>query len=299
MNKFFSLIGWNNNRQKRGAYTEAKTLEYYFPNTVKAYDGNSNLNMQNIRENSNRIIYTYQNPNNLINKKLLNPKYYLTDILYIRPNIKTFYKNIATNGFSVYIENPRFIHYIPMMIPTEILIPKNIKKDDTINIGYYLRPQYRPDDFEMFKNFISSINIDVNLYIMGEFIYQFKDLSKHIKKITFTIDNIEFWKNVTHYVYSESKVVDPWPTTLQEAVNLNKQIILLEQPRNFKDGISDIKQCIKYHKLINTDNNYNNSNCILNTWDYNKYYSNLFENNFEYILNRYTFNSILEFLESF
>ena len=276
----YAIIGWNDKTQKRGAYTEAAALQSKYPDKVDVFDANTKININEIHNNYKRVIYTYQNPNNLYNKKVLDVRYYNKDIVYIRENIKTIFKWKTTNGFSVYRENNVFCNFVPMMIPMFSPIQTNT---DKIVLGYYLRPQYRPDDYQMFCDFIYNLKIPVNLYVMGSFAFPFNEkINNYINNIIYTTDNAEFFNNITHYVYSMSKVFDPWPTTLQEAVNANKQIIILKQNRSFKDGIDDIMENIKYHTKLDTDVFYNNSNSILNTWNYDKYYRQVFENEFLY-----------------
>jgi len=288
----YALIGWNDSTNKRGAYTESKYLENLYPNNITAFDANTNININNIRNNYDRIIFTYQNPNNLRNKKVMNIKYYNKDIQYIRYNIDTIYKYKTTNGFSMYLDYPLFVNYAPMMMPT-FNIKENI--NDEIILGYYIRPQYRPDDFKMFCGFLSNIKYDITLYVMGSFIYPFTKYDK-VKKVVYTKDNNIFFDNITHYVYSESNIFDPYPTTLHEAVNCNKQIIILKQNRNFKDGITDIESCIQYHTELNTDI-YDNSNSILNKWNYDKFYRYVINNNFEYNFDRIKYNNMSDWLE--
>lgn len=289
----YALIGWNDTTNKRGAYTEAECLANHYNFNMNVFDGNSNIDMNEIRSSHDRVIFTYQNPNNLRDKKLLNSKYYNVDIQYIRYNIPTFYKYKTTNGFSVYLEHPLFINYIPMMIP----IFDNKKTDySNINLGYYIRPQYRPDDFKMFLLFLNNLKYDINLYVMGAFTYPFTEF-KHVKKIIYTRDNNIFFDNITHYVYSESNVHDPYPTTLQEAVNCNKQIIMLKQNRNFKDGITDIENCIDYHTDLNINIYHDNTESILNKWNYDKFYNYIINNNFEYTFDRNKYNNIKDWLE--
>lgn len=290
----YALIGWNDNNQKRGAYTEAETLANHYKDKTTIFNANSNINIDKLRNEYDRIIYTYQNPNNLRTKKKLNLKYSNTDIQYIRYNIPTTYKYKTTNGFSMYLEHPLFVNYVPMMIPM-FEVDKETNYDNIV-LGYYIRPEYRPDDFRMFKSFLDNLKYDVTLYVMGSFIYPFNQY-KHVKKLVYTKDNLRFYKNITHYVYSESNTHDPYPTTLQEAVNCNKQIVILKQNRKFKDGIDDIEECIDYHIELSNKLIYDNSNSILNKWNYDNFYNKVFDNNFEYTFDRSKYTSMRDWLE--
>lgn len=292
----YAIIGWNDTLAKRGAYTEAKQLEIEFPNYVKCFDGNSDISIEELRSNYDRLVFTYQNPERYRTRNLLNPIYYDRDIQYIRKNYFTFYKHKTTNGFSVYMENPFYSNFVPMLVPM-------YKPVDTPNnkivLGHYTRIQYKPDDFAMFKEFLKNLDVDVELYVMGKCNYQYKPINRHIVYEYHTYDNETFWNNVTHYVYSETLAYDPWPTTLQEAVNLNKQVIILKQNRNFRDGINDTEDCIKYHTSLNPNIYYDNSKSILNTWNYRKYYEEVFSNDFIYDIDRNKNTGFTDWLNSF
>ena len=282
----YALIGWNDKQQKRGAYTEAAALQSKYPDILDVFDANTKLDIDRLHSEYDRLIYTYQNPNKLYSKRVLDIRYFDKDIVYIRKDIKTLFKYKTTNSFSMFRENTSiFNNFVPMILPTNIKIVSDSNDSTNTNkivLGYYLRPQYRPDDFKLFCDFITNLNIYVDLYVIGSFVYPFNEKTKYIKHITYTTDNNIFFNNITHYVYSMSNVFDPWPTTLQEAINCNKQIIILKQNRSFKDGIDDIMENIKYHTKLDTDVFYNNSNSILNTWNYDKYYRQVFENEFLY-----------------
>jgi hypothetical protein len=82
--------------------------------------------------------------------------------------------------------------------------------------------------------------------------------------------------------------------TKEEAVRCNKQIIILPNKRNFVDGIDDIETCIKYHTGID-DEIYDNSQCSINKFDFDKYYDYVIDKKFQiddnYFNNNYnTFN---------
>ena len=63
-----------------------------------------------------------------------------------------------------------------------------------------------------------------------------------------TTNSQEFFSNIDYYLYAKSKTfIDPWPTTLEEAIQINKEIIILDKGRNFEDGIDDVLSCCNYH----------------------------------------------------
>lgn len=291
----YALLGWNDKQAKRGAYTEAKQLEQRYPSNVTAFNTNSAIDIGRIKDEFDKIVYTYQQPNQYLANTLFDIKRYNLDIQYIRKEYFSIFKHKTTNGFSTYIENKFYNNFVPMMIPMYQSMPQMY---DKISIGYYLRPIYKADCLVRFKNFIKNLNIDVDLWIIGTAQHCFKQLSKHIINEYHTFDRDAFFSNITHYIYSKSKTYDPWPTTLQEAVNANKQIIIFENDRNFKDGVDDICENIKYHTKLDIDTYYDNINSIINNWNFDTFYKMVFENGFLHEIDRNKYKHIYDWLVS-
>ena len=122
---------------------------------------------------------------------------------------------------------------------------------------------------------------------------------KNVKSYKHTFDNIEFFKNISHYVYPASRVFqDPFPHNILEAVQSGKQIIIPELPhRNHVDGIDDIKECIKWHKTFDENTHYDNSKCILNANAFRNFYLRLFENNFEHRFDKDKYKHFSDWIE--
>lgn len=204
---------------------------------------------------------------------------------FLRPHLVNYWKNSATNGFSIYKEIGGYKYCIPMMYDYKC---SNNNVKDKIVIGYY-NSIYRGTK-EWFKQFVKDNETYIDrIYILGE---QIKECPSFIH-IT---NKDEFFSNITHFVYPMStSFVDPWPTTLEEAVRCNKQIIILPSNRNWRDGIDDICSCIRYHTSLNLDKYYDNTNCSINMFDLTKYYDTLlFDNNFEYKIDRTKYKSFNE-----
>jgi hypothetical protein len=145
------------------------------------------------------------------------------------------------------------------------------KKFNIPIIGYYHRP-WRKDMLTMFVSFLRNLKQKVRLYIMNMNNKPlFNNCNTLIKDLHFTNDPIDFWSNVSHFFYGMDNCIDPWPTTLQEAVNFNKQIIIYKKNQNFEDGKNDILECIDYHTDL-TDKYLDNSDSLLNIVNFDKIY---------------------------
>jgi len=178
---------------------------------------------------------------------------------------------------------------------------KNNQVASDFSIGYYFTP-YR-NNFEEFVSFLKQNFRKIkNINILSEPIYKnFYTSILHTINHKFNIhhyhDKDEFFANTTHLVFPMSKTfIDPWPTVLEEAVRCNKQIIILRQNRNWKDGIDDICSCIKYHTKLDLKTYHDNNNSSMLNFDLDKYYRYLFDNNFEFYIDRDRFKTFDEFL---
>lgn len=216
----------------------------------------------------------------------------LKGIHFLRPGFLSLYKNTATNGFSVYNEYP-YKFFIPMMYDY-----KNDSQPNDIAVGYY-NTQYRRTT-DHFLEFVARNESRLNrIYVLG--------LNASIKRcihginkdleVFVTVNKNLFFSNITHLVTPMSKsFLDPWPTVLEEGVRCNKQIIVLPVNRNWKDGIDDICSCIRYHTSFDTEMWYDNSDSSILNFNLDAYYNSLFENNFEFVIDRNKFKSFNDFL---
>lgn len=216
-------------------------------------------------------------------------------IHFIRPIYKLF-PNQVTNGFSVFKHYNNFYKgYIPMFYPYDQKCPVPNK----INIGYYDAPYRgtRQKCFDFIKK--EAKNID-NMTILG----QNSHIKHYIKKLIPSInidclsDKDKFFSNITHLLVPMSEnFVDPHPTVMEEAIHCNKQIIVLEKNRSWKDGIDDLCSCIKFHKKLAPDVWYDNTNSLLNSFDYDKYYKKLIETEFEIQFDTTKIDNLNDFLK--
>jgi len=272
----YNLIITNpqNNGQK------ATTVAYYLKYKYLGHIIISNF----FRKSCNRNIVLTQVPFFYKKKKEFFTEMF-NAIHFLRPYLVNYWKNSATNGFSIYKEIDGYKYCIPMMYNYKC---NNNNVKDKIVIGYY-NSIYRGTK-EWFKQFVKDNETYIDrIYILGE---QIRECPSFI----YTTNKDEFFSNITHFVYPMStSFVDPWPTTLEEAVRCNKQIIILPSNRNWHDGIDDICSCIRYHTSLNLNRYYDNANCSINMFDLTKYYDALlFDNNFEYKIDRTKYKSFNE-----
>ena len=222
---------------------------------------------------------------------------YLNGIHFIRPEfIKNSNLNYSTNCFSIFNENEKYKFFIPMLYEYK----KESISNKEINVGYYYTT-YRNtinEFLEFIKNNINKVKFITLLNGNPLLISKLLNINNQFI-IENTLNKDYFFSKITHIITIMSKkFIDPWPTVLEEAVRCNKQIIILKQNRNWKDGIDDICSCISYHENLN-DLIYDNSKCSINKFDLKEYYNYLIQSNFEYLISRKTYKNFNSFLFNF
>lgn len=218
-------------------------------------------------------------------------------IHFVRPKHPTLSANRATNGFSVYKSySDSYRYFIPLLSE---LYKKNTVSENCI--GFYYQPYKKSRD--LYLDYINFLNDPYNVLYMGPKIPEELLSKKH--RWENVVDKEIFFNRVSHFIYAKSKeFLDPWPTSLEEAVFNDKQIIIIETSRNFKDGIDDIQDCIKYHTHLDSDifkTMISNENSILLKFNHLLYYKMLLLIDWDvrkiYDVDR--FNSIVDILEIF
>lgn len=245
-----------------------------------------------INDDNIRLIYMTQA---LTFFKKTNLKYYFNGIHFIRDYfIKSGISNKATNGFSYFRTKkgiPKgFDYYICSLLPTmdknwcdkSYIFNKNLQTEPSnITIGIYEAPyKYSIDSY---IDFLQSIPYKFNLTIMGDSsnFDRILESTPNIKGYKIFTDNTDFFNDITIFVYNMSiRFDDPWPTSLEEAIRLNKHIIILQNDRWFIDGIDDLMSCSNYSTSYDLDKVIDNSNNIINKIDWIKYYNDLMDNDF-------------------
>lgn len=185
----------------------------------------------------------------------------MNSIHFIRPEYvgNSPYKNLTTNGLSVFQSNPRYstFTFMPCPYAHKDLIIKKEFDPDLIELGFYNSP-YRCTE-KIYAKFLKELDRPFRLCTLGD------DLSEESRSmissnpnlkssITHTTNSVAFYNSITCFLYAKSKLfIDPWPTTLEEASFLEKEIVIIDQPRFFKDGIDDLMSCIDFSLNILPD----------------------------------------------
>jgi hypothetical protein len=170
-----------------------------------------------------------------------------------------------------------------------------VKQPSEICIGFYARKWLTRDSYNWFFDKLDQWP-KVNICVMGrqepELEHKLKGRYKH------TFDNIDFFNSITHYVMPKSLTfIDPFPHTLLEAVQSNKQIIIPTiGHRNHKDGIDDIQDCIQWHDDFYPDKFVDNSQCLLKFKNFKKFYQKVIDNNFEYSFEKLKYKNMKEWI---
>ena len=214
---------------------------------------------------------------------------------FIRPDYVCLSRNLATNGFHVYNEyKNKYLYMIPL--PSESFQNHDISE---LCLGFYYQP-YKYS-LNMYLKYLDTLQPSKIMY-MG--IIE-KELLSTKHTWVHTESKETFFNTITHFIYAKSKAfIDPWPTTLEEAVAHNKQIIIIDTNRPFQDGIDDILCCIDYHNH-NDHNIYNtiffHGNSLLNTFNHKLFYDSLLEVNWvvRKLYDATKFQSIKDFLQLF
>lgn len=271
----YNIVVISNNKGQKGA-ASARYLQHKYPHNIIISSSVSNDCDRNIICTQIDSFYTKRYVDKLISA-----------IHFYRPNIKMIFRNTATNGFSVFKQHNKYRFYIPMM--QEYV---NHKCPEEVTIGYY-NTSYR-NTKHRFLSFLNDNNTLIkNICIMGDRI----DNINSMFNIKYTTDRDIFFSSITHLVVPMSATfIDPWPTVMEEAVRCNKQIIVLSANRNWQDGIDDICSCIRYHTKLDLKTYYDNNDSSILNFDLDKYYRYLFDNNFEFYIDRNKFKTFDSFL---
>jgi hypothetical protein len=216
----------------------------------------------------------------------------INHLIYLHPNLNGVLYNSATNGFYSFLDNKLFKNYIPWFTDFPLIHP--IKRDKPC-IGFYCRFGHFLA-VAMFKNLLENLKTKVDVYIMGSDGHNFSKYPM-VDKCEHTLNNKKFFSNITHYVYPEDKYhYDPFPHSLLEAVQTGKQIIIPDGERDFRDGITDMQDLILFHRDFDPEVYYDNSNCPLTSENFRKFYTKLFDNNFQYSFDRMKYKTMRDWV---
>ena len=294
--KKYLLISRKYREAKRGAYTTSERLVKAYPSFLHHMEDCDIKDLKLLDTQYKRLIFVTQSPNmyrlkiNFLTLKNINHIMFLRNEFY--PNLY----NSCNNGFYYYKENRDIKYYIPFI--TDFSIDNDVSTLDIPCIGFYYRRFLVKDSFSLIKRFVDNLSQPVNICVMGD---EPPDIENHpnISFCYYTNNNNEFFKYITHYLHLVSNdFIDPFPNTVLEAVQCNKQIIFYgNDKRKFRDGIDDLKDIVLFHNDFYPDKIYDNSKHPLRLCNFNKFYLRLFDNNFEYSFNRLRYNSFKEWIE--
>lgn len=292
--KKYLLIAHKYINLKRGAHTTSIRLANAFPEYLDYKVDFAAQNLENLNNQYKRLIFTTQVISKYPFKLNITRLQRLNYILMLRGQQNPLLYNSCSNGFYYYKTYRNIKFFVPFITDFPLLDSKSKQ----LCLGFYIRRNVTPDSLIYINNFLKNLKQQVNIYIMGNPTPEFLNY-ECVKTYNHTYNQIEFFSNITHYIYPASAYFqDPFPNSVLEAVQTGAQIIFPEIPgRNHMDGIDDIKDCIKWHKEFNPDIEYDNSNCILKTKNFEKFYLNLFDNNFEYSFDRTKYKYFCDWIE--
>jgi len=266
---------------KRGAFTTAINLANTFQN-ITFIKEQKNLNLEKLNEQYDLIVFLTQSPFkysfpvNIVQLKNIN------HAIFIRTEYNHPIYNSYTNGFYYFKNHPDIKNYVPILPK----MPKiKMEKPQRPVLGYYVRKSMIPDSYWKFCDIVENYKEQIDVCIMGNHAPELKKY-KTVKNYTHTYDNLEFFSKITHFVYPMSSIfVDPFPTSLYEAIQYKKKLIIPTLYRNFKDGIDDILDCI------------DDDVTLLDWKNFEQFYIKLFDKNFVYIFNEICYTRFNDFIK--
>ena len=293
--KKYLLVSHKYDNLKRGAYiTSNRLVDRY----RKHLDYKTDLEIQDLNELNykyKKIIFVTQVLSNYNIKLNLTKMKKLNHLIMLRSTQNLLLYNSCSNGFHYFKSYKNIKNFIPFITDFPLIEHDN---NNIPCLGFYIRRTVTPDSLSYIKDFLKNLSQKVDVYVMGnptpEFLkYKCVNTYKH------TYNNKEFFKSITHYIYPSSKIFqDPFPNSILEAVHTGAQIVLPDiLGRLHMDGIDDIKECIKWHNKFDSDIIYDNSDCILNGIIFDKFYLNLFNNDFEYKFDRSEYKYFSDWIE--
>lgn len=250
-------------------------------------------NLEKLNRQYRRIIFRtqvprcYSIPANFVRLRKINHIFYLRS-----EHLSPLYNN-CTNGFYYYHRDDRFNNYIPMI--TDFPVQEIIQPQE-ICLGFYCRKWLTPDSYDCFIDLLDSLKTKVNVALLGDDDEKIKNHNM-VLHYNHTNVNVQFWSYVTHYVYPTSKYfIDPFPHSVVEAVQCGKTIIFPTIERDFKDGIDDIKDVIRWETSFKHQTNINKHHPFkAKLW--HGFYKDVFDSNWEFKFDRNSIKTFDKFVE--
>lgn len=296
MVKKYLLISHKYDNLKRGAFlTSNRFVDTYSEHLDYKLDLDAQ-NLEHLNTQYKRLIFTTQLFHNYRLRLNLTRLRKLNYIFLLRSDQNPLIYNSASNGFHYYRTYNNIKFYIPSITDFPHIANKVINKIPCL--GFYIRRTVTPDSLLYIKDILRNLKHIVNVYVMGNPLPEVSTYNS-VNSYTHTYDQFEFFRNISHYIYPASKIFqDPFPNSVVEAIQSGVQIVFPEiHGRKHKDGIDDIKDCIKWHKEFNPDIEFDNSDCVLTNKTFKPFYLKLFNNNFEYSFDRSKYRSFANWIE--
>lgn len=294
--KKYLLISRKYREAKRGAYTTSKRLVEKYPSFLDHIEDTDIKNIEELQYDYRKLVFVTQSPNMYRPRIDFLKLRDINHVMFIRDEFHPSLYISANNGFYYYLENSNIKYYIPFITDFSIVDDRSSLTKPCI--GIYYRRFLVKDSFEILKSFIDNLSQSVDFYFMGDSPPDIID-HKNVSSCDHTFEHTDFFETITHYLHLESNdFIDPFPNTALEAIQCNKQIIFYGlNNRKFRDGIDDLKDIISYHTNFYPDKIYDNSEHPLKLKYFDKFYLQLFKNNFEYSFDRLKYKSFKEWID--
>lgn len=290
----YLLISHQYHQLKRGAFTTSVRLQKQYPDYLDHKLDIHSQDIEQLNEIYKKLIFTSQ----------VKSVYYLdvsflklrklNYLFYLREDENPFLYNSCSNGFHYFRRNNKIKYFAPFV--TDFFV-EPVKKEKPC-IGFYIRKHVTYDSYLFITEFLKNSFYNFDIYVMGDNSAHFANFNC-VDNYYHTYDNKEFFQNITHYYYPCSATfTDPFPNSVLEAIQNNKQIIFPMLPnRRHVDGIDDLKDCIKWHSDYNPDKELDNSDNILLSKNFDKFYFELFNNDFLYDFDREKYKRFDKWIE--
>jgi hypothetical protein len=217
-------------------------------------------------------------------------------LIYIRPNLNNPLFNSCTNGFYIYKDNPGIRHFVPMI--TDLRVDRRADFDVPA-LGFYSRVHVNYDSYLYFQEFLRGLRMTVDLYTMGNSSTDFARFPC-VRSWTHTTDNVEFFSNISHYVYPRSlEYLDPFPNSLLEAAQNGIEVVVPSLGRRtFRDGIDDLQEFVRCHERFDPDAHLSNAGMPLTLENFRGFYERVLDAGFENSFDRRTHATFREWCEA-
>lgn len=288
----YLIVGTKTRHLKRSYYTTSLRFANEHPDDLDVVMDTSiqRSDFKQLSEKYKKIIFRQECPSSYhfhINPVILSK---IPHTIYIKNDFCHPIYNSCTTGFSYYKNNPKIKNFVPIITD----YPKiEDKTTDKPCIGFHGRIWLIKDSYKYLIQLIKDNYGDVDICILGDRVF---DLGKFSY---YTYDSEEFFSHITHFLYPRSSTyIDVTSHALIEAVQLNKQIIIPDiSGREHQDGVDDTASCIRYHKHFDPNKKLDNYDNILTAAVFKKFYNQVFNNDWNYPLDRTKYKTFRDWIE--